>query len=55
MAGIDRNQWPLSIGIGGRLRPEYARLSKISKAAWTILTGSLMKWKVTPDQSRNNK
>jgi hypothetical protein len=24
VAGIDRNQWPLSIGIGGRLRPEYA-------------------------------
>jgi hypothetical protein len=23
VAGIDRNQWPLSIGIGGRLRPEY--------------------------------
>jgi hypothetical protein len=24
VAGIDRNQWPLSIGMGGRLRPEYA-------------------------------
>jgi hypothetical protein len=24
VAGIDRNQWPLSIGIGGRLASEYA-------------------------------
>jgi hypothetical protein len=24
VAGIDRNQWPLSFGIGGRLAPEYA-------------------------------
>jgi hypothetical protein len=29
VAGIDRNQWPLSIGIGGRLRPEYAGADKI--------------------------
>jgi hypothetical protein len=26
VAGIVRNQWPLSSGIGGRLRPEYPHL-----------------------------
>jgi hypothetical protein len=30
------------------------RLSKISKAVWTILTDSRMKWKVTSDQFGNN-
>jgi hypothetical protein len=24
VAGMDRNQWPLSIGIGGRIASEYA-------------------------------
>jgi hypothetical protein len=28
VAGIDRNQWPLSIGIGGRLGSEYAVISR---------------------------
>jgi hypothetical protein len=31
VAGIDRNQWPLSIGIGGRLRPEYPVNALVSR------------------------
>jgi hypothetical protein len=36
VAGIDRNQWPLSSGIGGRLRPEYPAKDNIGgyKKEW---------------------
>jgi len=32
-AGFTRNQWPLSIGIGGRIGPEYSEAARLAETA----------------------
>ena len=42
VAGMDRNQWPASAGIGGRIRPEYAEgnFNAAYVGDWSIRSGA---------------